>query len=138
MDPGAGDPWQPLLHTLAQLKESWPAPTWSWDDRFHTVASSFARDLEPAVRTSVVHAFPRGWTAKSLTTAPPALLAIAARTGGLRAGQRLLGGDEVGEVVLYGLWWPWGGGETITLRIGLANLPATADPVPRIRQLFGV
>jgi hypothetical protein len=39
---------------------------------------------------------------------------------------------------LYGLWWPWSGGETITLRIGIADLAADADPLPRLRELFGV
>jgi hypothetical protein len=138
MDRGAQDAWQPVFDALVLLRDSWPAPPWSWDGRFHTIAASFASDLEPVVRPSAVHAFPRGFTAKSLATAPPALLAIAERTGGLRAGQRLLAGAPAGDLVLYGLWWPWGGGETITLRIGFAGQDGAAEPVIRLRTLFGV
>src|SRR5947209_20183605 len=107
--------WRPLLEKLALLRDSWPTPPWSWDERFHTIAASFSRDLEPKARASAMHAFPRGWTAKSLDTAPPELQAIAERTGRLRSGQRLLAGDELFAAQLFGLWWPWGGGETITL-----------------------
>ena len=81
--------------------------------------------------------FPRGWTAKSLDAAPAELRALAERTGGLRAGQRLLAGDQLVCARLFGLWWPWSGGETITLRIGVLDLDATTDPLPRIRALFG-
>ncbi len=136
MDPG--DAWQPVFDKLTLLKDSWPAPPWSWDSRFVTVASSFAKDLEPAIRTSAVHAFPSGFTAKSLATAPATLIAVAERTGGLRAGQRLLGGAQVGDATLYGLWWPWGGGDTITLRIGFTGLAGDAPPMSRLRELFGV
>jgi len=138
MDPGVRDPWRPVFDQLTQLRDSWPAPPWDWDGRFHTISATFARDAEPAVRASAVHAFPAGYTATTLATAPPALAAIAARTGGLRAGQRLLAGDLSGELVLYGLWWPWGGGEKITLRIGFANLALPAEPVVWLRELFGV
>jgi hypothetical protein len=55
----------------------------------------------------------------------------------LRSTQRVLGGDERTAAALFGLWWPWGSGEKITLRIGLMNLAPTADPLPRIRKLFG-
>jgi hypothetical protein len=131
------DRWQPLIDSLIRLRDSWPAPPWSWDNRFRTIASPFAHDLEPKARASAMHAFPRGWTAKSLDAAPQALRALAERTGGLRAGQRLLAGDEISGAGLYGLWWPWGGGETITLRIGIVDLDVAVDPFPRIRELFG-
>ena len=120
----------PVLDPLTLLKEGWPGAAWSWDDRFAMVASSFGADLEPKARASAMHAFPRGWTTKSIDTAPPGLRAIADRTGGLRAGQRLLAGASD---ALYGLWWPWSGGATITLRIGLVELDSTA-----LRELFGV
>ena len=131
------DPWKLLLERLAQLRDSWPTPPWSWDGRFHAVVASFAKADEPTARASAMHAFPRGWTAKSLDAAPEEMRALAGRTGGLRAGQRLLAGDELIAARLFGLWWPWGNGETISLRIGILDLDATSDPVPRIRELFG-
>jgi len=64
--------------------------------------------------------------------------ALAERTGGLRAGQRLLAGDVATSAGLFGLWWPWGGSAKITLRIGILDIAAEAEPLPRIRELFGV
>jgi hypothetical protein len=129
------DPWQGVLDQLAELKQTWPGGEWSWDSRFAAVASSFGRDLEPSVRESIKHALSRGWTRKTIDTAPDGLRAITDRTGGLRQGQRLLAGDAD---TLFGLWWPWGGGDTITLRLGFAGLDANAAEVKRLRALFGV
>jgi hypothetical protein len=91
--------------------------------------------MEPKARASAMHAFPRGWTTKSLENAPPEMQAIADKTGGLRSGQRLLAGDAMFAPNLFGLWWPWGGGDTITLRIGLAD---AAEVMAQVRELFGV
>jgi hypothetical protein len=78
-----------------------------------------------------VHALTRGWTMKSIDAAPQALREMCDKTGGLREGQRLLAGTQDS---LFGLWWPWGNGQTITLRIGFSSAEAT----PRLRALFGV
>jgi hypothetical protein len=131
------DPWQPLIASLTRLHETWPSPPWSWDGRFATIAASFSIEHEPAVRTSAQLAFPRGWTTKSLESAPAAFRELAIRTA-MRPGQRLLGGDELSAPSLFGLWWPWGGGDKITLRIGLLDGTATTAPMPLIRELFGV
>lgn len=130
--------WEPVLERLTRLKDTCPAPPWTWDGRFSAIASSFAATQEAEIRTSAQLAFPRGWTVKSLDTAPPELQAIAQRTGGLRPEQRLLGGDPETCPALFGLWWPWGGGAKITLRIGLVDIPGDVDPLPQIRALFGV
>jgi hypothetical protein len=130
------DSWEPVLARLTLLRDSWPTPPWTWDSRFSTVAASFAKADEPAVRTSAMHAFPRGWTTASIETAPAEFRALVKNTG-LRAGQRLLAGDPQIAPTLFGLWWPWSGGETITLRIGILDLDATTEPLPRIRALFG-
>ncbi len=115
-----------VVAQLAQLRESWPGSVWSWDARFAMIASTFEAAAEPTARASAMLAFPRGWTAKSIETAPPEMIALATSTGGLRAGQRLLGGDAG----LYGLWWPWGSGEKITLRIGILGGDPTALRAP--------
>lgn len=132
------EPWQLLLDRLVLLRDSWPNPPWSWDGRFHTIAASFSDDQQPLVRASAMNAFPRGWTTKSLENAPPEMQAIAERTGGLRQGQRLLAGDELFAPKLYGLWWPWGSGDTITLRIGIDGIIGATEPMVAIRRMFAV
>jgi len=131
------DAWEPLLANLARLKEVWPSPPWSWDGRFATIAASFEIAQEPAVRKAAQIVFPRGWTTKSLESAPEPFKELANRTG-MRSNQRILGGDELSAPALFGLWWPWGGGDKITLRIGLIGVAMPAEPLPRIRALFDV
>ncbi|MEO6773178.1 MAG: hypothetical protein ABI467_09150 [Kofleriaceae bacterium] len=122
-----------LLASLARLRETWPPSPWEWDARFEAVASSFAIGLEPEVRESARNAFPRGWTAKSIDTAPEPFRELAARTG-LRSRQRVLGGDALTAPALFGLWWPWAGDDRITLRIGIMNATAAANA--RLRAAF--
>lgn len=131
------DPWEPVVTRLTQLRDSWPAPPWTWDSRFSTVGAAFPLADEARVRTSAMYAFPRGWTTASIETAPPEFRALADKTGRLRANQRLLGGDPEIAPTLFGLWWPWGDGETITLRIGILDADPASEPLPRIRALFG-
>jgi hypothetical protein len=130
------EPWKLLVDKLVLLRDSWPSPPWTWDGRFHTIAATFSSEQQPEVRASAVQAFPRGWTTKSLDTAPAELRAIADRTGGLRSGQRLLAGDELFAPKLFGLWWPWGGGDKITLRIGIDGVDGASEPMVTIRRLF--
>jgi hypothetical protein len=124
-----------MLANLARLKATWPAPVWEWDARFATAGSSFVIELEPEVRESARIAFPRGWTAKSIDTAPDAFRALAARAG-LRSRQRVLGGDEISAPALFGLWWPWANADKITLRIGIMD--ASAEATAKLRALFKV
>jgi len=128
----------PLFDKLNELVKTWPAPEWTWDARLSTITSSFGHELEAKARASAGHALPQEFTATTLATAPPVLRALTERTGGLRVGQLLFANSDFEGILLYGLWWPWGGGDTITLRIGIAHRDRTLDPFPRLRALVGI
>ena len=138
MDPISRDPWQPVLEKMKKLKESWPSRGWSWDGRLVTIASSFSVEFEAKARASVKLALPTEWVSSTLSTAPQRLRDAVEKTGGLRGGQFLFGGDPVGSIIPFGLWWPWGDAETISLRIGLAEVDGQREPFPRLRDVFGV
>lgn len=129
--------WKPVLDILTLVKRGWPNQTWSWDDRFTMILSSFPKEQEMQARASAAHALSYAWDSKSIATAPAGLRAICERTGGLRAGQMMMAG-KAGGVVLYGLWWPWGGGATITLRLGIGDCGPFEPPFPQVRTLFNV
>jgi hypothetical protein len=136
MDPEVND-WKAVLEPLTVLRRGWPNPTWTWDERFRMIASSFPKEKEMDARASMAHALPYAWDMTSLPTAPAGLRSICEGSGGLRAGQLLLAG-KAGDIVLFGLWWPWGGGQTITLRIGLGAHEIMEEPFPQVRQLFDI
>ena len=130
--------WQATFDDLQRMRAAWPAHGWSWDARFSCCASSFAGDQETAARTAAALALPNEWTASTIGEAPRLLRDIAERTGGLRQGQLFLASSPLAGLTAYGLWWPWGGGKTVSLRVGLADVDPRREPFLRFRELFGV
>jgi hypothetical protein len=39
---------------------------------------------------------------------------------------------------VFGLWWPWGDGSTVSLRIGLHDVDLPKQRYPRLRDVFGI
>ena len=137
MQPGGADPWQPMLESFARLRQKWPRRGWSWDPRLNCCTSSFSVDVESQARTIAREALPVEWVVSTLASAPPRVRDLADRSGGLRSGQALLSFGPVAGVLAYGLWWPWGDGVTVSLRVGL-DVPVMHEPYPRFRDVFGV
>lgn len=126
-----------MLEGFSRLRAKWPRRGWSWDNRLNCVTSSINSDLEREARTIALEGLPAEWTPTSLAKAPPRIRDLAERSGGLRTGQLLYSAGPVSGVLAYGLWWPWGDGVTISLRIGL-DIGIMDDPYPRFREVFGV
>ena len=57
---------------------------------------------------------------------------------GLRASQKIYWGNDATAPGAFGLWWPWGDGTTISLRIGLHHLDEPKQRYPRLRDVFGI
>jgi hypothetical protein len=133
-----GDATQPLFDALARLKQEWPARGWSWDSRLISLASTFTVPYEAQARKAAALALPVEYTSVSIAGAPHEMREVATRTGGLRPGQFLFGGGPTGGLSAFGLWWPWGDGETISLRVGLIDVEPGREPWRRLRDIFGV
>jgi len=80
---------------------------------------------------------PVEWSETTLRKAPPVIHEVADATGGVRADQLLLATSSISGVIAYGLWWPWGNGVNISLRVGLAGSNTERDNV-KLRTLFRV
>ncbi|HEY6477815.1 MAG TPA: hypothetical protein VI456_14665 [Polyangia bacterium] len=130
--------WEAVWSTLARLRERWPSSEWTYDRRLRCVASSIPLAGAEAARAVYAEAFPTAWTAEKLGGAPAAVQALAETCGGLRAAQQLLWGGDADGPGAFGLWWPWGDGTTVTLRIGLHGLDQPKVRYPRLRDLFGI
>lgn len=130
--------WQVLFESLERLKAKWPAPDWSYDRRLRCVASSIPMSLEPAARAAMTEVLPRSWSAKTLAEAPEGVRKVAESCGGVRSAQLLFWGSEPGTPGAFGLWWPWGDGTTVSLRIGLHDLDQPKERYPKLRDIFGI
>ena len=44
--------------------------------------------------------------------------------------------DQLGRLVAFGLWWPWGDETTISFRVGIGGYVLEPD-LMRLREAFG-
>lgn len=127
-----------LFDGFRRLKAAWPKRGFSWDGRLSCVVSSFSVQFEKEARAAYLEGLPMEWTLANIAQAPPRIRAVATQHGEVRAGQILLTGGHVDSLLGFGLWWPWGNGETISLRVGLADVDAMRSAHARFRDVFGV
>jgi hypothetical protein len=120
------------------LKQSWPARGWSWDRRFECIASTIAVEFRDEAWRAARAQLPTVWTERTLPEAPKEVLTVAEATGGVRSDQFLLCTELVDGMLLYGLWWPWGGeGTNISMRVGVSGW-VTYDDHEALRNAFNV
>ena len=137
VDVDVDEAWGAVFGALERLRDAWPAQGWSYDRRLRCVVSSIPMTSAPAALAAIAQAIPGAWTAESLPSAPPGVRTTAEACGGLRESQQIFA-DGAAELGAFGLWWPWGDGTTVSLRIGLWGLDQPKVRYPRLRDVFGI
>ena len=132
------DPWAALFAALERLRNGWPSPDWTYDRRLKCVASSIPLTRDAAARTAMAEVLPTSWSVDTLSVAPPGVRDLIEKCGGLRASQLLFWGGGPATPGAFGLWWPWGDGTTVSLRIGLHDVDLPKERYPRLRDVFGI
>lgn len=89
--------------------------SWDWDNRFLAAISTFKRPDEQRVLGLLEEVFSKQWTSESDLT--PDDKELVGSCGGLFPGQRLFLSGAARAPVLVAMWWPWGDGTTISLRV---------------------
>lgn len=136
--PTSDEPWQPLLTAFGQLREAWPAREWSWDHRFKCVTSSLPMDTAGALQRLLDAVVPSRWTDQSFPSAPAEVQSLRERCGDVRPGQALLTGPSVAGMTPFAMWWPWGDGSKVSVRLGIAGSDRPKELYPLVRALFGI
>jgi hypothetical protein len=125
---------QALSALLSRLGAGWPGAKWEWDDRLDCALSTVAKADEARARAALTAQLPVLWTADTLVDAPPLMKTICGRTGGLLLRQMAFSTELPQGVLAYGLWWPWGSGANVSVRIGVSH----ESVVPGVRAAFGL
>lgn len=94
---------------------------WEWDDRFDVPLLVFPKDMEEEIGTVIRRYFPHEWDLNSVKASPPLIRKLLDKIYGIQAGQTVLAMDTNKEAFLFILYWPWGDGVTISLRVGLTG-----------------
>ena len=102
-------------------KELWSAfqgvLSWKWDSRFETVLAEFGVDNKDSIRAISERYLSITWDSSNIGNAPAIVRTINIHLGNLRSGQLLFTSDPNRDVFIFCAWWPWGDGETISIRI---------------------
>ena len=105
----------------AILSETEGLLSWTWDDYVGTMLAPFNMDDATRVAEVLDESFASKWDFKSITEAPQSIRDIATKIGGIRQTQHLFTSESDQNIMAYGAWWPWGNGETISIRIGIVT-----------------
>lgn len=102
------------------------------------MTSSVPTDVASSLRGLLNPLFPDEWTAESFARAPDLVRELEERCGELRPGQLLMTGRAVAAMVPFAMWWPWGDGSKVSVRIGIAKSDRPKELYPQMRALFGI
>jgi len=136
--PTPDDLWETLFAGLIRLRDAWPNKAWTYDRRLRCVSSSFPTASEPGALAAMAEVLPTAWTSESVAGAADDIRTVTEACGGLRTSQKIYWGTDATAPGAFGLWWPWGDGTTISLRIGLHHLDEPKRRYPRLRDVFGI
>lgn len=96
-----------------------PILTWKWDDRFETVLAEFKVQDQDRVTRILQNPMGHVWDTDNYKKAPKIVNLIIDFFGGIQPGQKLFTSKADADDILIGAWWPWGNGETISIRLGV-------------------
>jgi len=120
--------------TIDGLYEALPdSLNWEWDDRFDCVVAAFEVDEAEAMLKLVSAQLTQQWDRSGILGAPRTVQKASKDFGGLNRGQLLLAGGLTQEIMLLGLWWPWGHGSTISIRFAPYAAGASDEEVDFVR-----
>jgi len=100
-----------------KLTSSWDIFSWQWDNRFEGFMAEFSTDNEDKYRAILEEDFNKVWNDSNIGEAPDIEQICNDNFGGLHSGQLIFTTDPNQDIFIYGAWWPWGDGETISFRI---------------------
>lgn len=110
--------------------------SWKWDSRFETVLAEFSADNKDRVRAILERYLSIAWDSSNIRKAPETVRVIESNLGGLRSGQLLFTSDSNQDALIFGAWWPWGGGETISIRVAPFDKRLSDAEMAELIQLF--
>jgi len=124
------------------LTASWEVFSWRWDRRFEALLSEFSADDGDGFRAILERDLSLVWDSSNIREAPDAVQVCNDNFGGLRSSQLLFTSDPSQGVLICGAWWPWGDGETISLRIASPDKELSNSQkigfFKRFKNLFGL
>ena len=115
--------------------------SWSWDDRFMKALTTFKSTDKETVQFILEKNFGNFWDYKKAKKSPQIIKDIVNSVGGMEKDQLIFSSNPESDILLVGNWWPWGSGDTISLRIGMVSQSTEFNQNEideKIKEWFGV
>ncbi len=116
--------------------------SWNWDSYIGTVLADFDVRDKDRLRAILEHYLGSTWDRSNIGKAPEIVQIIKSNLGGLRPGQLLFTSNPNQDSIIFGAWWPWGNGETISIRMApfFSKLSESekAEQIKLFKGWFGV
>jgi len=145
-----GDALQQVERVCQGLKERFGAGTpgdqgaqlrWEWDGGFSAALAVATDPQHHAVLAALEELFAERWDHQRVREAPARIARLCADCGGLRPGQLMLTLEPDDDPLLFVLWWPWGCGTKVSLRVGCeatADEARALEPLALLKRCFGI
>lgn len=116
--------------------------SWKWDERFETALAEFKVENKARVHDELVLRLGSIWDVSNVESAPEVVKTIISGFGGMMPGQLLFTSDPQQAALVFCAWWPWGNGQTISLRIAPFYRNAAGSDTDKaagqLKEWFGV
>jgi hypothetical protein len=116
--------------------------SWKWDNRFEAALAEFDTADQDKVHATLRQHFNMAWDNSTIHKAPRTVQKVNGYLGKLRSGQLLFTSDTDRAAYIYCAWWPWGNGQTISIRIAPCYKklpdPDKAEKISQFRDWFGI
>jgi hypothetical protein len=94
---------------------------WKYDDFHKVMLAEFSVDKQDQVMFTLQRFLPVTWDVKSIKKAPYEVKHYAGAFSKLVKQQKLLSGDIKRNPKVMAVWWPWGHGATVSVRLFLTD-----------------
>lgn len=94
--------------------------SWKWDNRFETALAHFSIRERDDVKKILESHLGMAWDNSNIDTSPVMVNTILDTLGGLMPGQLFYAAGLQQDDIIFCAWWPWGNGQTISIRIGMS------------------
>ena len=115
---------------------------WKWDSYIDAVLAEFDVGDKDSIRAILERYLGSTWDNSNIDKAPDMVQMIDNNLVGLRPGQLLFTSDPNQDTIVFGAWWPWGDGKTISIRIApfykKLSDPEKAEQIKLFKSWFGI
>jgi hypothetical protein len=108
--------------------------TWKWDGRFDAVLAAFQTEEQEEIKSFLEHHLKTVWDNSTIAHAPDAVRDVISHFGGLMPEQLLFASAQDQEILLCCAWWPWGNGDTVSIRMSLFPKSLSDEDTAVLRQ----